>query len=65
MVAKRSGPKTVEHELSHGIPIFLDQLIETLTLEQASGQLRNRVRALAQCAHQNAGQYDKPQADEE
>ena len=43
MVAQRSEPKTVERELSHGIPIFLDQLIKTLTVEQAAAQLRGGV----------------------
>jgi signal transduction histidine kinase len=36
MVASRSEPKITDHELSHGIPIFIDQLIETLTIEQTS-----------------------------
>ncbi len=36
MVVARSEPKATDHELVHGIPIFLDQLIKTLTLEQAS-----------------------------
>ena len=34
MVARRSGPKLPHLELARGIPIFLDQIIETLTLEQ-------------------------------
>jgi len=34
MVGVRSDPKATEDELVHGIPTFLDQLIETLTLEQ-------------------------------
>jgi hypothetical protein len=34
MVGSRSDPKATEDELAHGIPTFLDQLIETLTLEQ-------------------------------
>jgi hypothetical protein len=34
MVGRRSDPKATEEELAHGIPIFLDQLIETLTSEQ-------------------------------
>jgi signal transduction histidine kinase len=34
MVAKRSDPKINQNEPAHGIPIFLDQLIETLTAEQ-------------------------------
>lgn len=37
MVIGRSEPKATEHELAHGIPIFLDQLIKTLTIEQQSG----------------------------
>jgi hypothetical protein len=36
LVGSRSNPKATEDELVHGIPTFLDQLIETLTLEQAS-----------------------------
>jgi hypothetical protein len=36
MVGGRSDPKATQAELVHGIPIFLDQLIETLTLEQSS-----------------------------
>jgi hypothetical protein len=34
MVGSRSDPKATEDEVVHGIPTFLDQLIETLTLEQ-------------------------------
>jgi hypothetical protein len=34
MVGGRSDPKATEDELVHGIPTFLDQLIETLTIEQ-------------------------------
>jgi hypothetical protein len=36
MVGNRSDPKATENELVHGIPTFLDQLIETLTMEQRS-----------------------------
>jgi signal transduction histidine kinase len=36
MVASRSYPKVTDKELAHGIPMFLEQLIETLALEQAS-----------------------------
>jgi signal transduction histidine kinase len=43
MVASRSEPKVAGNELGHGIPIFLDQLIETLTIEQASETPRNRM----------------------
>jgi signal transduction histidine kinase len=45
MVASRSEPKISDHdhELAHGIPIFLDQLIETLTIEQTSEPLQGRI----------------------
>jgi signal transduction histidine kinase len=43
MVASRTEPKAADYEPDHGIPIFLDQLIETLTIEQASEPLRNRM----------------------
>jgi hypothetical protein len=36
MVASRSDPKTTPDEVVHGIPTFLDQVIETLTIEQSS-----------------------------
>jgi signal transduction histidine kinase len=45
MVAVRSDPKATDEELIHGIPIFLDQLIETLAFEQTSSQLHNRIVA--------------------
>ncbi len=35
-VATRRKPRAAEQELWHGIPLFLDQLIDTLRLEQAS-----------------------------
>jgi signal transduction histidine kinase len=34
MVAGRTAPKTNDRELVHGIPVFLDQLIKTLAIEQ-------------------------------
>ena len=43
MVARRSEPKAADPELAHGIPIFLDQLITTLTVEHTSKPLRNRL----------------------
>ena len=43
MVAGRSEPNAAGHELPHGVPIFLDQLIEALTNEQASEPLRSRM----------------------
>jgi len=36
MVARRSAPKLLHPELAHGIPIFLDQIIKTLAIEQQS-----------------------------
>jgi diguanylate cyclase len=36
MVASRSHPKLARPEQSHGIPVFLDQLIKTLRIEQRS-----------------------------
>jgi signal transduction histidine kinase len=35
-VANRSDPKVTDEELAHGIPMFLDQLIETLARERPS-----------------------------
>src|ERR1700722_7743073 len=34
MVASRSEPQTTESEVANGIPIFLDQLIKTLSIEK-------------------------------
>jgi signal transduction histidine kinase len=36
LVGSRSDPKVTNEDLAHGVPSFLDQLIETLALEQAS-----------------------------
>lgn len=41
-VAKRPAPKVAGKELAHGIPRFLDQLIETLEVEQTSEPMRSR-----------------------
>jgi len=43
MVAVRSEPRITEHELTNGIPVFLDQLIKTLTLEQRSSATSGRL----------------------
>jgi signal transduction histidine kinase len=40
-VARRLAPKATPAELEHGIPLFLDQLIETLQLEQTSAPMRS------------------------
>jgi signal transduction histidine kinase len=37
-VAQRAPPETTRSELTHGIPLFLEQLIQTLRLEQESSQ---------------------------
>jgi signal transduction histidine kinase len=41
-VLTRRAPKATDAELEHGIPLFLDQLIKTLTVEQSSDPLRSR-----------------------
>jgi len=41
MVGMRSGPKLTAQELVHGIPAFLDQLIETLKVEHSLQALDN------------------------
>ena len=41
-VARRSAPRVTEAELAHGIPLFLDQLIKTLQVEQTSDPMRSR-----------------------
>src|SRR5688572_1525411 len=41
-VAGRSAPRVTQAELAHGIPLFLDQLIKTLQLEQSSEPMKSR-----------------------
>lgn len=41
-VAERSAPKATSHQLEHGIPKFLDQLIKTLQIERGLEPLRSR-----------------------
>jgi len=41
-VAQRSAPKVTDIELAHGIPLFLDQLIKTLRVEQTSEPMQSR-----------------------
>jgi signal transduction histidine kinase len=48
LVTSRSGPMVADDELAHGIPIFLDQLIETLTREQTSDPRQRPVTPDAQ-----------------
>jgi signal transduction histidine kinase len=41
-VAQRSAPRVTSAELTHGIPLFLDQLIKTLQVEQTSDPMESR-----------------------
>ncbi len=41
-VAQRAAPRVTHAELTHGIPLFLDQLIKTLAVEQTSEPLLGR-----------------------
>jgi hypothetical protein len=41
-VAERAAPKASTAELEHGIPLFLDQLIKTLQLEQTALPMQSR-----------------------
>jgi signal transduction histidine kinase len=41
-VSQRSAPKVTPAELTHGIPLFLDQLIKTLAVEQTSDPMLSR-----------------------
>ena len=41
-VAKRAPPGMCEEELQHGVTIFLDQLIKTLTMERTADSSRSR-----------------------
>jgi signal transduction histidine kinase len=41
-VAKRLAPKPTGAELEHGIPLFLDQLVKTLRVEQTSAPVQSR-----------------------
>ncbi|MDQ6893013.1 MAG: HAMP domain-containing histidine kinase [Acidobacteriota bacterium] len=41
-VAQRPEPTVTEGELRHGIPLFLDQLIKTLQMEQTTDPMRSR-----------------------
>lgn len=41
-VAERESPKATADEIEHGIPVFLDQLIKTLRVEQSSEPMQSR-----------------------
>jgi signal transduction histidine kinase len=42
VAARRSAPRVTQAELTHGIPLFLDQLIKTLQVEQTSEPMQSR-----------------------
>src|SRR5260370_3494160 len=41
-VMGRRAPRSSDADLEHGIPLFLDQLIKTLTMEQSSNPVQSR-----------------------
>ena len=41
-VVKRREPRATDAELEHGIPLFLDQLIKTLKMEQTADPMQSR-----------------------
>src|ERR1700680_2309577 len=41
-VASRRAPQATDAELEHGRPLFIDQLIKTLRVEQTSNPMRSR-----------------------
>jgi hypothetical protein len=41
-VAKRLAPEATDLQMQHGIPLFLDQLIKTLRMEQTSDPIQSR-----------------------
>jgi signal transduction histidine kinase len=41
-VAQRLAPKATDEEMEHGIPLFLDQLIKTLRMEQTMDPMQSR-----------------------
>jgi signal transduction histidine kinase len=41
-VGQRTAPRGTDDELTHGIPMFLDQLIKTLEVEQTTEPMRSR-----------------------
>jgi hypothetical protein len=43
MVAGRSSAKQARPELAHGIPIFLDEVANTLAIEQRSSVVENKI----------------------
>jgi len=41
-VGQRTAPRATDDELTHGVPLFLDQLIRTLLVEQTTEPMRSR-----------------------
>jgi hypothetical protein len=41
-VGQRTAPRATDDELTHGVPLFLDQLIRTLQVEQTTEPMRSR-----------------------
>jgi hypothetical protein len=46
-VAERAAPKATAHELEHGIPKFLDQLIKTLRIASSNSGAAVTLRRVA------------------
>jgi signal transduction histidine kinase len=40
--AQRAAPQTTDEQLAHGIPLFIDQIIKTLRVEQTSEPMQSR-----------------------
>jgi signal transduction histidine kinase len=55
-VATRRVPRAAEQELWHGIPLFLDQLIDTLRLEQASSRTTSSTSDIGKTAAQHGNE---------
>jgi diguanylate cyclase (GGDEF)-like protein len=55
MVASRSAAKRPHPESTHGIPVFLDQIIRTLTTEQTSDPMRRSGKAGGSSADTGVG----------
>src|ERR1044071_7087051 len=57
-VATRTAPRPTEAELEHGVPLFLDQLTETLRCEQDNPG-RQTSSAMAQSASRHGAELQK------
>ena len=54
-VAKRTAPRPTEAELEHGVPLFLEQLVDTLRLEQET-PVRRTSAAMTEGALRHGGE---------